>query len=126
MHAKKNGVLFVIDVIEIKRSNYIVWLGLYSHSTRKIIYVENAQVSGSDWAENILIDQDVKFNTPVLDKGLMKHSSKLLQVRGELLQKVIRDKGGFSVTVTYTQDKKTEKIVFNLERRMEKHTVFFT
>jgi len=56
----------------------------------------------------------------------MKHSSKLLQVRGELLQKVIRDKGGFSVTVTYTQDKKTEKIVFNLERRMEKHTVFFT
>jgi len=24
MHAKKNGVLFVIDVIEIKRSNYIV------------------------------------------------------------------------------------------------------
>ena len=123
---KKNGVLFVVDVKEINRSDYVVWLGLYSQSFGKAIDIEKAELAGNGWKESVFIGQNLKLDTSISDKGLMKNSAKLFQVRGELFQKVMNDGGNLSLTVTYVQDGATEEIEFNLNRRVEKHTVFST
>ncbi|WP_394203374.1 hypothetical protein [Marinagarivorans algicola] len=123
---KKGGVLFVVDVKEINRSDYVVWLGLYSQSSGKNIGIEKAEITGNGWKEAVLIGQDLKLDVSVPDKGLMKKSAKLFQVQGELFQKVMNDGGSLTLTVTYVQDGVSKIIEFNLERRVEKHTVFST
>ena len=123
---KKNGILFVVDVNQIDQSSYIVWLGLYSQISGKNIDIARAELTGNGWKETVLLGNNFKLDLVVPGEELFKNSVMLFKVEGLLFNKIIKYGGDISLTVTYFQDGISKNLVFNIERRVEKHTVFST
>lgn len=122
---KDGGTLFVVDVKEVRRDQYLVWLGLYSDE-RQSLTINGARIVGDDWNKKNQINKNITIDSAVPDSGLMKDSVQLFAVEGGLLNQVVSNGSDIMLEVNYTIAGSRKTMTFSLERRVEKQTIFRT
>lgn len=123
-----NGdVVFVVSLRNIGNpALYSVWQGLYTNMPNKEVFIESAVIEGNGWQEERTIAQSISLRETDDESGLLLASIKLFEVDGELLERAYQGGGNVRLSVKYRTNGEEGVMEYQLNRRVEKYTVFPT
>lgn len=120
---KNAEVLFVIDIKESRHGQYIVWLGLYSREEQALV-IDEVRAFGGGWENTIKINEEVRVGSTVKGSELIKASIRLFDIGGGA--KALGDIRDFTMELRYSVSGVKRNMIFHIERKEEKQTVFRT
>ncbi len=125
---KSNNVLFTIDVKEITPGEYIAWLGLYSDLAGKIIFLQKAKIESGLLKHEAVFNEFFRIENSVPNKNLNKTAISLFKINGSELQEIYKNNKEVILKINYTDtnDSINKEMIFQLNMRIKKHTIFPT
>jgi len=123
---KSSDILFVVNLKQVNPEDYIAWLGLYTQSPGRSVFVNEANISGIDWELEEAINVNSNLDLVVENTNLMKASIKLFEIKGDLLQKALNGSDALTLEVDYSINNLPGTMSFKLIHRVEKYSIFST